>query len=182
MVAVGDSAEVELIFKAGGRSGGKISKHASVTTNDNSKGNFQLTLKAQIYDEGDSTHAILLLPKSVRFNDDTRNKEIEVKVVNQTKDKLRMRLVSYPLGILDVDVSDKEIKPGDDRKIKVKIDDSFEDKNFSKSFTIELNDNAQTRYTIPVTLSQPLDEQRTAAAARAPHRSGIDSKGERTGK
>jgi hypothetical protein len=180
VVAVGDSAEIELIFSVGHRKGGKIAKSASVTTNDNSQGNFRLSLSTEVYVEADSTHPVLLTPHEINFNEDNRDDKIKIKVRNQTPENLRMQLVSYPRGVLEVDVSDKEIKPDHDRDIKVKIDHDFKGDDFKKSFTIELNDAAKTRYTIPVTLARAVMTPASEVQGRAQR--GVNDKGERTGK
>ncbi|MCK4856818.1 MAG: DUF1573 domain-containing protein [candidate division Zixibacteria bacterium] len=155
MVAVGDSAKIELKYKrVGGRQGYYTTKQATVTTNDASIGNFQLAFKVRGYSEPDSTHPIVLSEKSLTFNEENRSKKVKIKVKNVSDEKLKMRLISVPHGFLDVDISGKRIKPGKTRDIKVKIDKHFEGVNFKKSFTIELNDSLRTRYTIPVVLEK----------------------------
>lgn len=130
--------------------------------------------------EADSTHPVLLTPHAINFNEDNRDDKVEIKVLNQTGEKLRMQLVSYPRGFLKVDVSDKEIKPDDDREIKIEIDDDFEGDDFKKSFTIELDDAVKTRYTIPVTFSRAVMTPVSDVAGRVER--GVNEKGERTGK
>jgi hypothetical protein len=177
VVAVGDSAQVELIFDVGARRAGRISKKATVTTNDNSRGNFSLSLVAQIYSDPDSLPELRFDPDIVKFDENNRNDKIKVKVHNKTEQDLRMKLVSYPVGILDIDVPDKEIKPGDDREIKIKIDKNFEDEEFANSFTIQLNDADSTRYTIPVTLAKAVMTPQAATTGRP-----AEKPGERLGK
>jgi hypothetical protein len=180
VVAVGDSAEIELVYRAGRPTGRPANKKATVTTNDNSQGTFRIEFRGDIYMEADSTHLIAIEPKLVNFHEENRDDKIKVKVYNQTDEKLKMRLVSHPHGFLKVDVSGKDIKPGKDREIKVEIDDDFEGRRFAKSFTIELSDSAHTRYTIPVGLETPAESPRAetdAASGRRP-----EAKEERRGK
>ena len=66
------------------------------------------------------------------------------------------------------------------KNIEVEIDDDFEGDDLKKSFTIELNDPAGTRYTIPVTLSKPVMTPTANVQGRAER--GVNDKGERTGK
>ena len=159
MVAVGDSANIELIFNAGARRGGKVSKKATVTTNDNSRGNFQLALSGEIYAEFDSTHLITLSQTAIEYDPDTRNQEVEIKVFNQSDQKFKMTLVGIPFQYLDINVDDGELKPEKAKSIKVKIATGCEEDNFKKSFTIELNNPEKTRYTIPVELRKVLANQ-----------------------
>jgi hypothetical protein len=154
VVAVGDSAKVELIFNTGRRKGGRVRKKATVTTNDNARGNFQLSFGGEIYTEPDSTHPIVLSQSSVTFAEETRNEKIKIKIRNQTDEKLKMTVVDQPYEFLEVDVSDKDIKPGDEREIEIEIADDFEGDNFQKSVTIQLNNPDSTRYTIPVELKR----------------------------
>jgi hypothetical protein len=168
VVAVGDSAQIELIFNAGARRGGRISKKATVTTNDNSRGNFSLSLRAEIYSQPDSLPEIGLDPNVVNFDENNRRDKIKIKVLNKSEQKLEMQLVSYPVGVLKVDVPNKEIKPGDDREIKVEIDHDFDGDDFAKSFTIQLNDPDSARYTIPVTLAKAVMLPQASTTGRNP--------------
>ncbi len=170
MVAVGDSAQIELIFSAGARRGGRIAKKATVTTNDNSRGNFSLSLTAEIYSQPDSLPEIGLDPNVAKFDENNRDDKIKVKVLNKSEQSLKMKLVSYPAGVLKIDVPDKDIKPGDDREIKIEIDKDFDGKEFTKSFTIELNDADSTRYTIPVTLAKAVMTPQAATTGRSPEK------------
>lgn len=156
MVAVGDSANIELIFNAGARRAGRVSKKASVTTNDNSRGNFQLALSGEIYSGFDSTHLVTLSLSAIEFDPDTKDDEIKIEVTNQSDQKLKMTLIDDPFQFLDIRVDDEEIEPGKSKEIKVKIADDCEKDNFKKSFTIELNDTDKTRYTVPVQLRKVL--------------------------
>jgi hypothetical protein len=180
VVAVGDSAEIELVFRAGAATGRPVNKKATVTTNDNSQGSFRIGFVGNVYLEANSTHMIAIEPKAISFNEENQDDEIEIKVVNQTDEKLKMELISYPRGVLKVDVDDDDIKPGKDREIEVEIDDDFEGSSFDKSFTIELNDPMRTRYTIPVRFALPLAAPQPGAHGGKV--GGSPSGGERRGK
>lgn len=125
-------------------------------------------MAAAIYMEPDSSHLVELSAIAVTFDEENRHDEVKIKVTNRSDDKLKMRLVSHPAGVLEVDVSDKDINPGKDREIKVKIDKDFAEDNFRKSFTFELSDPDSTRYTIPVALKKAAPPQPdTLASGRA---------------
>lgn len=153
MVAVGDSAEVELILKTsmGSR---PINKNARVTCNDNSRGNFQLKLKGKTYVDPDSLKPLTLSDMSLTFEPGKKGDELKLKMKNISDEKVKAKLIDFPYGYLDIEVPDKEIKPGKSKDIKVRIDKHFEGSNFKKSFTIELNDSLNTRITIPVLLGK----------------------------
>ncbi len=65
-----------------------------------------------------------------------------------------MHLVSQPAGFLQVEIPDAEIKPGKEKEIAVKVSSSVTDEQFKKSFTFVVDDQAGTRYTIPVSYSK----------------------------
>jgi hypothetical protein len=123
-----------------------------VTCNDNSRGNFQISFDGQIYENPDSLYPLALSETSLTFHPENRDEELKLKVKNVSEEKLRMRLIDYPYDLLKIDVTNKEIKPGKEKEIKVEIEDSFEGDNFKKSFTVELSDSASTRFTVPVAL------------------------------
>ncbi|MCX6830866.1 MAG: DUF1573 domain-containing protein [candidate division Zixibacteria bacterium] len=156
MVAVGDSAEVELIFTSTKGHGGPVSKSATVTCNDNDRGNFQLSLKGKIYEFTDSLAPLTLSAGVMTWDQQTRSKEARLVVKNVSKSTLKMHLVSQPYGYLKISLPDADIKPGKEKEIKVKIDSSVKDADFKKSFTFEVNDSTGTRYTVPTILTKPV--------------------------
>ncbi len=170
MVAVGDSAEVELIFTStkGGHAG-PVTKSATVTCNDNDRGNFQLSLKAKTYDSPDSLSPLTLSAATIKWDEKNRDKEMKVVVKNVSKNSVRLNLVSQPYGYLKIDLPDAEIKAGKDKEIKVKIQPSVTDQEFKKSFTFQVNDSTGSRYTIPTVLAkQVIMPQIQAAPAKKP--------------
>ena len=156
MVAVGDSAEVELIYTSAKGHGGPFNKSATVTCNDNDRGNFQLSLKGKTYEFSDSLTPLTLSTGLVTWDQLTKSKEAKLVVKNVSKSVLKMHLVSQPYGYLKISLPDAEIKPGKEKEIKVKIDSSVKDVEFKKSFTFEVNDSSGTRYTIPTILTKPV--------------------------
>lgn len=156
MVAVGDSAEVELIFTSNKGHGGPVSKSATVTCNDNDRGNFQLSLKGKIYEFTDSLAPLTLSAAVMTWDQQTRSKEAKLVIKNVSKSTLKMHLVSQPYGYLKISLPDGDIKPGKEKEIKVRIDSSVKDADFRKSFTFEVNDSTGTRYTVPTILAKPV--------------------------
>ncbi len=156
MVAVGDSAEVELIYTSSKGHGGPFNKSATVTCNDNDRGSFQLALKGKSYENPDSLTPLTLSASVVTWDQQTRWKEAKLVVKNISKSTLKMRLVSQPYGYLKISLPDADIKPGKEKEIKVKIDSSVKDADFKKSFTFEVNDSTGTRYTVPAILARPV--------------------------
>lgn len=154
VIAVGDSAEVGLIFTAYDYQRGPLSKTTLVTCNDANRKDFHITLKANIYGKPDSLTPLTLSPGSISFDPGTRSKEMVVTVRNVSPSPVSVKVVGYPYAVLKIDAPNAEIKPGKEGEIKVRIDPALQDAEFIKSFTFEVSDSAKTHYTIPVALSR----------------------------
>jgi hypothetical protein len=159
VVAAGDSTSVELIFTSNKGGRGTVSKGATVTCNDNDRGNFQLTFKGKTYDSPDSLQPLTLSDATIRIDAKAKSKEAKLVVKNVSKTNVRIQLVSQPSDYLKIDVPDSEIKPGKEKEIKIRINSLVNDEEFKKSFTFAVNDSAGTRYTIPVLLTKPVVAQ-----------------------
>ena len=173
VIAVGDSGEVELVFHASAGQKGNITKSATVTCNDNDKGNFQLRFGAVIYaqDHPDSLTPLTLSQSMVKWDQNSKGKEQIVTLKNVSTAPVMIKLVTEPHGYAVVDLGTGDIKPGKTRDVKIRVAPEFTGQDFTKSITFECNDAAKTRYSVPVVLSAqiaavapPLDK---AAAAKA---------------
>jgi hypothetical protein len=154
VVAVGDSANVELVFTSTKGGHGPISKSATVTCNDNDRSNFQLTFKGKTYDYPDSLQPLTLSAATIKMDATTKSKEAKIVVKNVSKTNIKVSLVSLPSDYLKIDIPDSEIKPGKEKEIKIRINSLVTDEEFKKSFTFAVNDSAGTRYTVPVLLTK----------------------------
>lgn len=155
MIAVGDSGSVELIFHANAGQTGPVAKSATVTCTDTSRANFQLRLKANIYDntKPDSLKPVVLSASSLKWLPTEKDKEQKLIVKNVSAAPVKFSLVSQPYGFASIDLSRDELKPGKTKEIKVKVAKEFSGTEFQKSFTIELTDSAKTRITVPVVMA-----------------------------
>ena len=154
VVAVGDSANVELVFTSSKGGRGTVSKSATVTCNDNDRSNFQLTFKGITYDSPDSLRPLSLSNATIKIDAKARAKEAKLVVKNVSETNVRIHLVSHPSDYLKIDVPDSEIKPGKEKEIKIRINPLVNEEEFKKSFTFGVNDSAGTHYTIPVLLTK----------------------------
>ncbi len=157
VVAVGDSANVELVFTSSKGGHGSVSKSATVTCNDNDRSNFQLTFRGKTYDYPDSLQPLTLSAATIKIDAKAKSKEAKLVVKNVSKSNVKMNLVSLPSDYLKIDVPDSEIKPGKEKEIKIRINPLVNDEEFKKSFTFAVNDSAGTRYTVPVLLTKSAD-------------------------
>lgn len=155
VVAVGDSGEVELVFHASAGQRGNITKTATVTCNDNDKGNFQLRFGANIYpaEHPDSLTPLTLSKGVVKWDQAGKTKDQIVTLTNVSAAPVAIKLVAQPFGYVDVDLGTGDIKPGKSRDIKLRVAKDFTGQDFTKSFTFECNDAGKTRYSVPVMLT-----------------------------
>ncbi len=155
VVAVGDSGEVELVFRANPGQRGNVTKTATVTCNDNNRGNFQLSFSANIYPKEfpDSLAPLNLSVGSVKWDQTTKEKVQSVVVKNVSKAPLSVSVLARPNGFVVLEMDDKEILPGKTKELKFSIASDFTGLDFTKSFTFACSDAGKTRYSIPVVLA-----------------------------
>lgn len=163
VIAPGDSGEVELVFRANPGQRGNVTKTATVTCNDNNKGNFQLSFSSIMYPKEypDSLQPLTLSSGSVKWDQTSKSKVQSVVLKNVSQAPVNITIVSKPRGFVELEMSDKEIMPGKTKELKFKISPDFTGQEFTKSITFACNDAQKTRYSIPVVLA-------TQVAAVAP--------------
>ncbi len=155
VVAVGDSAEVELVFRANPGQRGNVTKTATVTCNDNNMGNFQLKFSATIYPKEypDSLAPLNLSAGSVKWDQSSKGNTQSIVMKNVSKMPLKLSVVARPNGFVDLEMDDKEIPSSGTKELKFTVSKNFAGQDFTKSFTFACNDVAKTRYSIPVVMS-----------------------------
>jgi len=151
-LAAGDSTIAEIIFKTG-HYNGKIRKSTRLTTN--AEKNTNLQIQAHVLKPADTARPLMIEPMavqldSIRPDDPGRDWKFKVAVQNLGEEKVKARLIAGPTDLFKIKVP-KDIKPGQEKYIELKFDESILDQLFTKSLTIELDDSAATRYTIPIT-------------------------------
>jgi len=75
---------------------------------------------------------------------------VQVTMNNTSTDTLQARLVCGPTDLFDIEVPETDLNPNQSENISLTFDQRIIGEVFTKSFTIELNDSATTRYTVPV--------------------------------
>lgn len=154
VIAPGDSTDVELVFHASAGQRGNVTKSATVTCNDNDRGNFQLRFSANIYphDSVETLTPLTLSAGSIKWEQSNRTSPQTVVLKNTTQAPITVSLVAQPAGFAEVDLGKGAIPPGKTREVKVSIAKEFAGTDFSKSFTFVCNDQKETRYSVPVAL------------------------------
>ena len=166
LLGVGDSTEIEIIFSAGNRRAGGFAKSPRLYTSDPNVTETTIRLKGNICDpqapedgqllEFEPYGLYALIPK--------HQNEYSISVKNISDQDLEMKLVSDHPDCMQVKLPNGKLKAGKSKDIKVKLVDpeKYATSGFETSFTIQLSDSKNTRYSIPVvyTDSEPKTAQR----------------------
>lgn len=147
MLAVGDSTTLEIIFNTGHYTG-KVMKSPSITTNEGQQARV-LRVKTNIVTEPDSAYPLMIEPWSIEFASGTVAQTIEYTITNKATTPLRARVVSGPGS--GITVSLPEVIPASGTAIgTVRLEHRDPSAVIEKSVTIELDDAAKSRFTIPI--------------------------------
>ncbi len=145
----GDSTQLEIIYSTRYYYGPQ-SKRPSIKTNEGDVNKY-LQFTANVYSDRNSTEPIFIDPNPFdisQFGEKPRTK-MEFDITNKSANELEISIIDYPKSMLKVDFP-KKIGAGKTEKGKIEIVKIFENVEFEKSITIQLNDEIQTRFTIPV--------------------------------
>ncbi|MCK4856934.1 MAG: DUF1573 domain-containing protein [candidate division Zixibacteria bacterium] len=152
--APNDSLPIELLFSSGRRNDRQV-KAATVSCNDRSKGKFELHLDANVYKHADSTTPIVITRNNyLKLTSKDLGKTYEIEYQNISKGSLTAELIDYPTEVMTVKMPTAAVAPGKMGKITVRINPKLTRRNFQKSFTFELSDSADTRFSIPVMMTE----------------------------
>lgn len=148
-IAVGDSTNVEIIFSTGSYQGA-VTKNPKVVTNEGPPDKF-LRIRTTVVTRPDSTYPLVIKPYKVdmsQFGEKTRA-ESKFTLVNKSDKALTPQMVATFNDWFEVTLP-KSIPAGGSADGTIVIKSAVLDKAFDKSFTIELNDDSHSRFTIPV--------------------------------
>ena len=149
VLAVGDSTRLEIIYSTG-RSKTRSSKSPQIETNEGPPKR-RLKISAHGVERPDSTYPIIISPYKLdpsQFTEKLVEKK-KFEITNVSDRKLELKLVDLASRYLEVKLP-KSIKPGKTAEGEIKIREYYLDESFQKSFTLELNDEKSTRFTVPV--------------------------------
>lgn len=165
-VAVNDSVPLEIVFDNLNRLK-KQTRHTAVLCNDPADSRYQISFQCYTYVTGESTGPLRVTKnKRLRLTTNDLGKEIAVTIKNVSQKPLEAKLVSYPTELISVLMPAGLIAPGAAADILVEVAKDVRNRNQLKSFTFEMNDDAKSRYTIPVRLSEPLSA--TGSSSKRP--------------
>ncbi len=149
MLAPKDSTRLEIIFNTGSYIG-PVEKTPRVSFND-SIGEHIIHFRANVEQRPDSTFPLVISPYKLdisQFGEKPRT-EIRFTIRNVTTQPLKTDLISYSSDYFQVELP-KSIDAGKSADGMIRLSKDAAGKDFEKSFTFQLNDERQSRYTVPV--------------------------------
>ena len=156
MLAPGETADLEVIFLTHTYFGHQY-KVPVITTNE-PKPNFirKVGVTADVVVNPDSTYPVVFRPHVLDFYRDgeTERDRISFDIENVSDETVAMKFVDFPGELIEVRLP-RTIKGGETGTGYVYLKPQAADKEFEKSFTIELMDEDATRFTIPVRRIKP---------------------------
>lgn len=107
---------------------------------------------ADVVRRPDSTYPVVFKPYKLdisQFGEKTRD-EMKFTIRNVSDETITgIKIVRMPSDLIELTLPDK-IEAGKTAEATLRLKKSAIDKKFESSFTIELNDRAKTRFTIPI--------------------------------
>jgi hypothetical protein len=86
-----------------------------------------------------------------RPEDQPKSWQYSIAIKNVTDAEMNLELIASPAGNgISVEVPSGPIEPGASMMIAVKIDRGVADDLFTRSFTFQASDTANTRFTVPI--------------------------------
>ena len=148
-LASGDSTVVEIIFSTKSFRN-RVEKSPKIQTNEDTP-NKSLKIIANVLAKTDSTFPVIIEPFkiSLHMSETEQVNEKRFSIKNVSKEDLKLELISVPDGYFEIDLP-VEIKAGETKTGEIRLLKDSIEKVFQKSFTIRLNDDFGSRFTIPV--------------------------------
>jgi len=149
LLAVGDSTILEIILSTK-KYRNRLLKKPRIQTNEGPPDK-SVQVSANVILRPDSTYPLIISPYKIDMSQFTEKviDKAKFKITNVSDQKLNLDLISYSDDIMEIKLP-KEIKPGKTEKGEIKLKSDKITESFYKSFTLELNDEKKTRFTIPV--------------------------------
>jgi hypothetical protein len=110
-----------------------------------------VTITSDVVSRPDSTYPIVIKPYKLdisQFGEKTRD-EMKFTITNVSDQDLNIELVAAPTDIATVELPDK-VEAGKSASGVLKLTDKGVGEEFEKSFTIQLNDEKNSRFTVPI--------------------------------
>ena len=156
MLAVNDSVPIEVVFDIGSRRKTQ-NKTVNVSCNDPVSNSLELAFTGYVYEPNEEIGPVKITKnEKIKLTNADFGKTVIVQFENRSNANLLPKLIWAPSEIISVEMPKAEVPPNGVGKILVKVKPAPPEKNYTKSFTIEFNDGAKSRYTIPVRIAESL--------------------------
>jgi hypothetical protein len=152
-LAAGDSTQLEVVFSTGMYSN-RVTKTPRIATNEGPPDKL-VRITTDVVTNPDSTYPVVVHPYKLdlsQFGEKVRD-EIKFTIHNVSTQPLTPTLIYSPSDFIEVTLP-KQIGAGKTAEGTVKIRKEHLDKPFIKSFTLQMDDEKKSRFTVPVTRSQ----------------------------
>lgn len=148
-IAQGDSTTLEIVFSTGAYTG-KVVKSPSVQTNEGPDKK-KLKITCNVVTKPDSTYPIVISPYKFDISQygEKKRDELRFKITNLSGKTVHPKIISSSAGLCDISLP-KEIKAGNTAEGVLRVKKEGLNEEFEKSVTIQIDDQVQTRFTIPI--------------------------------
>ncbi len=170
-LAVGDSAKLEIIFGSGSYIGHVI-KRPKIETNEGDPEKF-VEFTCNVVIKPDSLFPITIKPYKLdlsQFGEKVRDK-MEFRINNMSDKPLDLTLISAPSDLVNITLP-KSVAAGGSAEATIALTKGAVEKEFEKSFTFEVNDEAHNRFTVPIKRALRVPGQAAAPETNATQVSG----------
>jgi hypothetical protein len=152
IIPPGDSAQLEIIFNTN-KYKNRVVKSPKIISNASEQ---SVTFITNVQKDPNPSIPILIEPLAIDLSLPQYDlaEEISFVLKNQTDKTLRVSLISYPEEFFEVTLP-KKIKSGKSAEGYIKIKANDLNDKIQKSFTFELDDEENTRITVPISRSNP---------------------------
>lgn len=148
-IAVGDSAEIEIIFSTK-RYNRTMTKRPKIITNVGPPDK-RVAITASPVARPDSTYPLVFNPYKLdlsQFGEKVRE-NITFDITNVSDEDLRIEVIATRDNLWELELPES-IGAGKTEKAMLKLTDEGLETSFEKSFTVEVDDRRNSRFTMPV--------------------------------
>lgn len=160
VLAAGDSTRLEVIFNTKGYKG-QVTKSPRIETNAEGKTS-RITFTANVVTEKDKTYPITIFPSIIDMGKSRDGADVRFEITNVSDADLRVQLIDKSCECFDLKLPET-IGAGETVRGLISMKNASSKKPFEKSFTIEVEDEAKTRFTIPIVRKATGDDSDTQA-------------------
>ncbi|RKX26927.1 MAG: hypothetical protein DRP46_10385 [Candidatus Zixiibacteriota bacterium] len=110
-----------------------------------------MKISSEVIPNPDSTYPIVIYPYKFDISQfgEAERRTLEFDITNVSDQDLEISLIDMPRNMFKLKMP-KRVKAGKKESGKIEILDEFVTEEFQKSITIQVSDEAQTRFTVPV--------------------------------